>query len=366
MDGQPGIERHIGSALLLLLAVGCLLVLRPFLSALLWAALLCFASWPLYQRLERLLGGRRTPAAMIMVIFAATLLLLPLVALGSRLASELTTLTAIIRGWIEHGLPQPPDWLGDLPVIGRRLDDYWQVVAVDGNKLAEDAGAYVLEARSWILAMAVTLGAGTSELALSLIIAFFLYRDGMAGVRALRTLLSRVGGNRAEHLTEIAGHTIKGVIYGVLGTNLVMALLGALGLWIAGVPSPLLLGFAVFFLTIIPGGPIFVFVPAILWLVGQNAMVAAIFLAAWYLLVFTILEGLLRAYFISRGSDMPVILVFFGMLGGVFVFGLLGIFVGPTLLAVGYALVQEWSTQGERATEVALRENEPAPSRLHY
>lgn len=365
MDGQ-GIERHVGTALLLLLALGCILVLRPFFSALLWAAVLCFASWPLYQRLERMFGGRRAPAALVMVLAAAALLLLPLIALGSRLAGDLSQLTTIIRGWIQHGLPQPPDWVAHLPVIGPRLQDYWQAVAENGKKLAEDAAPYLGQARSALLAVAATLGAGTIELGLSLLISFFFYRDGMAGMRLLRSLMSRVGGSRAEQLMQVAARTVKGVVYGVLGTNLVMALLSALGLSIAGVPSPLLLGLVIFFLTIIPMAPVLVFLPAILWLLGQDAIVAAIFLAAWYLLVFTILEGVLRAYFISRGSDLPMILVFLGMLGGIFMFGLLGLFVGPTLLAVGHALLREWSATDDVAAERAHPEDGQVAARLRY
>ncbi len=340
-DGR--IERYVGTALLLLLAIGCFVVLRPFLSAVIWAVILSFSTWPIYARIEKLLRGSRTLAAMLMTLLAAALFLLPMVALGSRLATEVTQIAGVVSGWMERGPSAPPAWVGTVPVIGARLDAYWQSIANDGAKLTADLRAYVGPIRQWILDTGVSLGAGISELALSLLISFFLYRNGMAGVQTLGAVLGRVAGGRSEQLMAIAGSTIKGVVYGIIGTNFIQAVLAMIGLQIAGVPGALFLGFAAFFLTLIPLAPAIIFLPAILWLVQQGATQSAIFLGIWYVVVFMMLEGALRAYFIGRGGDLPLILVFLGILGGVLAFGLLGIFVGPTFLAVGYALLQDWT-----------------------
>lgn len=357
MTEDGPVERQVAAVLLLMLAVGCFLVLRPFLSALVWAAILSSSTWPIYRRLERLTGGRRTLAAIVMIAIAAALFALPLAALGSRLASEVPELAAVVNRLTEEGPRPPPAWVQTLPVIGVRLDRYWQSVAYDAAKLIADVRAYVGPIREWVLGLGLGLGAALGEVTLSLFISFFFYRNGMSGARIVHSTLGRVGGPRAEHLLDVAGATVKGVVYGIIGTNLVEALLAALGLWAAGVPGAVLLGFAIFFLTLVPLAPALIFVPAIVWLIQQDAMVAAFLLAGWYVLVFMILEGALRAYFVSRGGNLPLIIVFLGMLGGVLAIGFLGLFVGPTLLAVGYTLLQEWSAETDLRDERAAQKD---------
>jgi predicted PurR-regulated permease PerM len=361
-QGEPGtvasasrVESYIAMALVLLLTTACFVVLRPFLSAVIWAAILSFSTWPIYLRIDALLRGRKTLAAMLTTALAAALLLLPLVALGSHLTDQVTQIAEVVSRWMEEGPSSPPAWVGTIPIIGGRLNAYWQSIANDGAKLSADLRPYVGPARRWVLAIGLGLGAGITELMLSLLISFFLYRDGLAGVQALGAVLGRVAGSEGERLMAVAGSTIKGVVFGIIGTNAIQAVLAMLGLLIAGVPGALFLGFATFFLTVIPLAPAFVFVPSILWLTHQGATVSAIFLGIWYVIVFMVLEGALRAYFIGRGGDLPFILVFLGILGGALTFGLLGIFVGPTFLAVGYALLQDWNGM-VRSPDAVMRE----------
>jgi predicted PurR-regulated permease PerM len=342
-SGGDRIERAIAALLLLLLVTGCFLVLRPFLSALVWAVIICSSTWPIYARVERMLGGRRTAAAAVMVTCAAATLLLPLAALASHLVSETTQLAAAVTRFMEGGLPELPAWVGTLPIVGTGVASYWQTVASDTAKLAMDLRGYIGPAREWILSIGVSLGAGITELVLALLASFFFYRDGIAGARALRVALARVAGDSGERLLMIAGGTIKGVVYGVLGTNLVEAVLATIALKVVGVPGAFFLGFVIFFLTLVPLAPALVFAPAIIWLMAQGATASAIFLIAWYVCVFMILEGVLRSVLVSRGGEIPLLLVFLGMAGGALAFGLLGIFLGPTLLAVGAALLREWN-----------------------
>jgi predicted PurR-regulated permease PerM len=348
MGTANSIERKIAAVLLFVLGVGCLVVLRPFLSALLWALILSASTWPLYARLERLLGGRRGITAAIMVLGAAALFLLPLALLASQLAPEVTQVAAVASRWMETGPPAPPEWVKTVPVVGARLDAYWLEIADDGAKLAADLRAYIGPARELVLGIGLRLGSGLTELALALLIAFFFYRDGMAGTQALRLALARIGGDRAEHLLRLAADTVKGVVYGVLGTNLVVAMLAALGLRLVGLPSSLLFGFVLFFLSFIPLAPALIFGPAVIWLMQRGSTGSTIFLLVWYVAVFVVLEGALRSYLISRGGALPLLLVFLGILGGIISFGLLGVFLGPTLLAVGYALLREWNVAETR------------------
>ena len=190
------LERNLGWAALLLLLTGCLLVLRPFVSALLWAAVLCFSSWPVYRRLLKLLGNRRTLAALVMSLGMILLVLLPFVVIGATLADNVKELTAATRHWIAEGPPAPPAWLGKVPAIGHQATDYWQNLASDTAKLWTEAQPLVEKASSWLLVAGIALGRGVLELGLSIFIAFFLFRDGLAAAERLTTGVERIGGER--------------------------------------------------------------------------------------------------------------------------------------------------------------------------
>jgi predicted PurR-regulated permease PerM len=147
---------------------------------------------------------------------------------------------------------------------------------------------------------------------------------------------------QGPHLLNVAAGSLKGVVYGIIGTNLSEAILAALGFWIAGVPGALLLGFFCFFLTLVPAGPTIIWLPAVIWLFMTGETGWAVFLIAWSILVFGVIEALLRTILVSRGSDLPMILILLGLFGGLLTFGFIGLFLGPCLLALGYALIQEW------------------------
>ena len=358
------IERKIAAVLLGALGIGCIIVLRPFLSALFWAVILCSSTWPLYDRLEGLLRERRSAAASVMVAGAAAVFLLPLALLASRFAVEATQVGAVVGRLMDAGPPSPPAWVGTLPLLGPRLDAYWQSVAHDGAKLTADLRAHIGPAKEWIVASGVKLAGGLTDLVLALLSSFFLYRDGMAGVDALHSALSRIGGPGAARLLALAGNTIRGVVYGVLGTSFIQATLAAIALHFVGVPGALFLGFLLFFLTLIPLAPAVVFVPAIVWLAHQGAMESAAFLVVWYVIVFVLIEAALRPFLISRGGALPLIVVFLGIAGGVIAFGLLGIFLGPTLLALAHALLREWNSTETRASPMPAEELTRSEMRL--
>lgn len=331
-------------AILVALAFGCLLVLRPFLSSLLWAIILSFSTWPIYVRAEKLLGGRSSLAALAMILLAAALLVLPVVIVASSLADNVADLVTAIRRILAEGPPAPPNWIAEVPLIGRGIFERWQRVASDGATLSGELQPYVGRAASWTLGLGASIGVSLLELLLSLLIAFFLYRDGRSAAARLKALTERLAGARAEALLAVAKSTIKGVVYGILGTNLVQGVLAGFGFWLSGVPGAFLLGLISFFLTTIPAAPGLVWLPAVLWLFHTGVTSWAIFLAIWSLIIFGPLENVLRPYLISRGSDLPLILVLLGMVGGLLAFGLLGIFLGPVLLAVGFTLADEWAT----------------------
>src|SRR5438552_6507831 len=345
------LERNLGWITLLLLLVGCLLVLRPFASALLWAVVLCISSWPLYQRLLKLLRGRRTWAALLMALGMILVIQLPFIVVGMTLADNVKELTSAAQTWVDAGPPAPPTWLAKLPIVGAQATERWQTLATDSSKLLEATKRFIEPVASWLLIAGVAIGSGLLQLALSIFIAFFLFRDGLAVAERLTTSIERIGGERGAHLLEVAGNTVRGVVYGILGTGLVQAVMAGIGFFIAGVPGAALLALLTFFLSVVPIGPPLVWLPAALWLFHQGSTGWGIFMLAWGMAVSSV-DNVVKPWLISQGSDLPFILIFFGVLGGALVFGFIGVFIGPTLLAVGYRLVVEWgSANGEMPRE---------------
>lgn len=343
MTSTSRIEQIAAVSLLLLLLLGCIVILRPFVTALLWALIIVFATWPIFSWLEARLHGRRGLAAMITTLLIAAVVVGPLVAVGSSLSDDIGRAIDWGRTVLNEGLPDPPAWVADIPLVGGNIARYWADFAHDSARLMSEASKYFVPAGEWVITGAKTLGQGTLQVVLSLFIAYFFYRDGSRGVEHLNTMAVRLWGDRSLRLIAVAAATMKGVIYGIIGTGIVQAILTWLGLWICGIPGAFLLGLATFFLSLIPVGAPLVWLPASIWLFYTGATGWGIFLLLWGGVIVSSADNIIKPYFISRGSDLPFILVFLGALGGVIAFGFLGIFLGPTLLAVGYNLIRGWA-----------------------
>jgi len=336
------LEESIGWIVLLLLLGGCLLVMRPFVSALLWAVVLCFSTWPVYRRLLALLRNRRTLAALVMSLGMILVILLPFLIVGVTLADDVRELTSATRQWIGQGPPEPPTWVAKVPVVGQQVTEYWQSLAQDTTKLWTEAQRVIEPVSSWLLKVGLALGRGLLELALSILIAFFLFRDGVAVAERLTTGVERIGGERGKHLLTVAGNTVRGVVHGILGTALTQAVVAGIGFVIAGVPGVAVLVLLTFFASVVPVvGTALVWGPAAFWLFQQGSTGWGIFMVIWGIGVANI-DNVLKPWLISQGSKLPFLLIFFGVLGGAIAFGVIGVFLGPTLLAVGFRLVEEW------------------------
>jgi predicted PurR-regulated permease PerM len=339
---QRRFDRMVGLFALTALVVGILLVLRPFVSSVLWAIVLTYSTWPVFEAVRRVLRGNSTYAAATMTGLLTLVIILPVTVLGISLGDSVAPVVEAIRGWFEGGLPDPPPWLAQLPLIGKSVNAYWASLAHDSVKLAEEIRRLVEPFRSWLLSGGLRIGQGLAYLVLSVVLAFFFYRDGDAAAQAYTRALQRIAGSRAARLTAVAGGTIRSVVYGILGTALAQSILAAIGLWIAGVPGSLLWGMLTFFLSVVPVGPPLVWGGATAWLVYQGSIGWAVFMALWGFFVISGIDNIIKPYLISRGSRLPFILTLLGVLGGALAFGIIGVFLGPLLLALGYRLLQEW------------------------
>jgi predicted PurR-regulated permease PerM len=347
-DTRIRIEAWLGIGAVALLGLGCAVILLPFISAALWAAILCFTTWPLFVRLKMVLGGRRTIAALLATLVLSAIIVAPVAILVNKLSGNMADIIAATQKLIHEGPPAPPAWVVSLPIVGDRLASWWQLMSQNNSARLAEIAKWLPAAKSAVLGSGRALAGGVFQIILSLLMVFLFYRDGESASNRLSVAINRIGGAEGSHLLDVAGATMRAVVYGVLGTAMLQGVLAGLGFMVAGVPGAVLLGFLTFVLAVIPGGPILVAAPAIFWLYHRGSVAWAVSLLVWVVIVGN-LDSVVRPLLISRGGGTtPLILVVLGVLGGAMAFGLIGLFLGPTLLAVGYSLFDEWSSSTHR------------------
>ncbi|NHW01340.1 AI-2E family transporter [Stutzerimonas degradans] len=335
-------DRLLVQILLLVLLGACLWVLAPFASALFWAAVLAFASWPLMRLLTRKLNGNASLAAGLLTFCWMVLVAVPLVWLGFNIADQIREANALLHDLQVDGLPAPPTWLGELPLIGDNLVTLWSTVHEQGTALLASARPYIGQVGNWLLVRSARIGGGMLELALSLVLVFFFYRDGPRLAAFVHSLLDRlIGRERADHYLELVAGTVQRVVNGVIGTAAAQAVLAYVGFSIAGVPAALVLGLLTFAFSFLMVPPL-VWGPAVAWLVWQGDYGMAVFLGIWGMFIISGVDNILKPYLISRGGNLPLVVVLLGVFGGVLAFGFMGLFLGPTLLAVAFSLLGDW------------------------
>jgi len=352
---QRRFDRLMGLVALAALGIGILLVLQPFVSSILWAIVLTYSTWPVYEVVRRGVRGRATLAASIMTALLALVVLLPVTLVGIGFGDSVAPVADAVRKSLRDGLPDLPAWIQGLPIVGERLQAYWATIAHDSTLLLQDLARLLEPFKSKLVAGGLRIGEGLLYLVLSVVLAFFFYRDGDAAAGAYSRALQRIAGARAARLTQVAGGTIRSVVYGILGTALAQAILAAVGLWIAGVPAALLWGTLTFFLSVVPVGPPLVWGGAAIWLFYEGSIGWAVFVALWGFFLVSGVDNVIKPYLISRGSRLPFILTLLGVLGGALAFGFIGVFLGPLLLALGYRLLQEWGSVGAALPPVQER-----------
>ncbi len=333
-------EKAASLGALFLLLFACYQVLRPFLFDILWAAILCYVTWPLYTNLRNWRLGRNQAAA-CMVFPIGILLLTPFVAAALTFTDDINR----ILQWLgnnAHTWPAPPLWLKNLPVIGNSLFDAWIDMGDDSGRIINLARQYTLGASRWLLEQGINLAGELMHMGLSLLVLFFFYRDGEQAATHLINAMQRLAGEQTQRILDIVRTSLRAVVYGILGTALVQALASMLGFIIADVPYAFVLGVFAFFLMIIPAAGTVVWLPISAWLLLEGETGWAIFIAVWFLLFVGTIDNWLRPILISREVELPFVLILFGIIGGLLAFGFIGIFIGPTLLATSYALLLDW------------------------
>jgi predicted PurR-regulated permease PerM len=340
-------------ALIALLVIGCIYVLQPFMATFLFAAIFCLFTWPLYHRLWRLFGRRDTLAAITMTLLLLIALILPMAYLANNLADSADKLLNELRTSLQNLQPQAPDWVRSLPLVGEQISHAWERATASQEELIKLLRQYYEPIRAFTLRAVQLVAGGFLQLLLVVFVAFFFYRDGARMTKALVTIVRRLGGELGEEMLVLSCNTVKGVMLGIFGTALAQSVVAMLGFLLAGAPTPMLLASATFFLSVIPIGPPLIWGGASLWLYNHGEHGWAIFLALYGLLAISTVDNVLKPILISHSSHLPLLLIVFGVLGGALTFGFIGIFLGPTLLAVGFTLMQHWIVmQNKKLLEV--------------
>lgn len=345
MQDREQIARIIGLAAAAVLAVACFLVLRPFVSSLLWAIILVYCTWPAFRFLTDRLRLKPGAAALVMVLLEFTLVVLPILLAAPTRREDIDDIRGLIERGITAGPPEVGRLLERLPLVGTRLAEWWNAVAFDMTGVLETIQPYAGTIAQAALSILLALLSGLAEVIVAILLAFFFYRDGPAIAAYAQMLLRRLAGERADRLWDLTANVTTGVVYGLLGTAVAQGFLTALGLWISGVPRPVLLGVIAGVISILPVGAPVVWIPASIWLFATGETGWGIFLVLYGALGISSVDNVIRPWLIARGADLPLLLTILGALGGVFAFGFLGLFLGPVLLALGYSLLKDWASK---------------------
>ena len=326
-----------------LLAAASLWIFRPFLGATIWAAMVVVSTWPVLLKLQRLFRGHRAPAVLVLCLGTLLLLAVPLTFAVSTVIDNAPRVSASLSDIAAHGLPEAPAWFGNVPLVGARLTEGWTDLAASGAAgLLPKLEPYAEDAFHWALGALGSVGGVVVQFLLMVVIAAVMYSTGESAVAGLNAFGTRLAGTRGPMIVDLAGKSIRGIALGVVVTALLQAAFGGLGLLITGVPYSAVFVLLMFLCCVVQIGPVPILAASTIWLYAKGDTTMAI-----VLLVFTIIDGtvdnIIRPWLIKKGgADLSILLIVTGVVGGLIAFGLLGIFIGPLVLAVTFTLVQAW------------------------
>ena len=324
------------------LIAGSLWVLSPFVAAFVWATMIVVATWPMMRRVESAFGGRRAPAVAVMTLGLLAVLMVPLAVALQAILDHADDLVALLGKLPNAQIPAAPEWLGKVPLAGERAQEAWNHLASAGiTDLVERARPYAGAAATWFGRQAGSFALVLVQFMLIVALSAILYAGGESWAAWVRRFGRRLADDQGDRMVVLAGQAIRGVALGVVVTALVQSVLGGIGLAIAGVPFVAPLTAIMFALCIAQLGPILVLLSATAWAFYSLGAGWGIFLLVWSLVV-GLMDNFLRPVLIRRGADLPLLLIFAGVVGGLVAFGIVGIFVGPVVLAVAYTLLDNW------------------------
>lgn len=331
-----------------LMIVASLWILQPFLGATIWATMIVVATWPLMLAVQKRLGGQRWGAVTVMTLAMLLLLVVPLVLAIATIVDHREDIANFAASLATARVPPPPDWVGQVPLIGSRIAGEWRQLAATGSEeLAAQATPYVRKALAWFAGQAGSFGLMLLHFLLTVVITAILYATGEQAANGVRRFGRRLAGDQGENSVILSGQAIRAVALGVVVTAIVQSAAAGVGLAVTGIPYAAVLTAIIFILCIAQLGPLLVLAPVVIWLYWSGDAVWGTVLLVWTILVGG-LDNVLRPILIRRGADLPLLLIFAGVIGGLVGFGIIGLFVGPMVLAVTYRLLEAWVAEIDR------------------
>lgn len=349
---NPAQKQIIQIALAALLLIGCVAVLMPFTGTLLFAIVICVTTLPVRNRLLTLCRGRGSLAAVLMSALLIVLLVAPMALLSGSLADGIELAIRFLKPLMESGLPaDAPAWLNKIPLVGTGVADYWQKLADSREEMNTLLRQFLDPTRKLALATVSLFAQGLLQLLLVIFFVFFIFRDADIYAKALHVGSRKVAGELGERMLNLAEGTVTGVMVGIVGTAAAQSLVAMIGFVIAGVPGVIMLTFATFFFSMVPViGATLIWLGAAAWLYNSGEAGWAIFMVLWGMFGISSVDNFVKPILISRSASLPLLLIVVGVFGGVLVFGFIGLFLGPTLLALGRVLIREWLAHADSET----------------
>lgn len=335
-------DRLLQLGLVLLLALGVWRVVEPFLPAILFSLAIASCSWPLYARVRRAVSGREVVASLLACVLVTICVLAPATLLVLGIADGAQSLLGFLGKGTALALPPLPPALRELPMVGPELGRAWDALGADPQTLRGLLAHAAAPARDVAVVSGQALANATLQGGISALLLYFFFRNGERLGRVLHSGLERLCGPLAMELVDVARNSVTGVMFGELGAGLAQGTVATIGFAIAGVPNPFLLGAMTFVVSIVSIGPPLIWFGATLWLVQQGAGGWGIFMLLYGLFVISSIDNVLKPLLISRASRLPFVIALVGVFGGVLGFGMVGVLLGPTLLALAADVAAHW------------------------
>jgi predicted PurR-regulated permease PerM len=339
-SGEDVIRHAIRIALLGFLIYWAFVIVRPFVPILAWSVVLAVALYPVYGGLAKILGGRPKLAASIITIVNLGIIVGPATWLGLSAAEGVKEIAGEVSAG-DLAIPSPPASIKDWPLLGTQLHDFWEYASSNLRAALRELAPHLKPLAGIMLSFAGSAGLGTLKFVLSVVLAGFLFPYGPQLVAAGRGFLYRIVPEQSEHFLELAGATIRAVSQGVIGVAIIQSLLAGIGFKLAGIPSAGLLAFAVLLLAIVQIGAAIVLLPVIIWIWTAKDFTTALLLTL-FLAVVGVIDNVLKPLVMGRGLTTPTLVIFIGVIGGTLAHGIVGLFIGPIILAVVWDLTSAW------------------------
>jgi predicted PurR-regulated permease PerM len=341
--GVPYIEVAIRLGALGLLLYWSFILVRPFISIVIWSVVLAVALYPFFERVANWLSGRRRLAAFVVTMLSLLIVIGPATWLAFGLIDSLRLIA-------EHfdlstlAIPPPPISLKHWPLIGDPIYQYWLLATNNLHSALLKIAPQLKPVITGALRISANTGIGVLKFFISIIVAGFLFSSGPSIVEAVKMLSRKLNPTRGEEFVNQAGSTIRAISRGVIGISVLQALFADIGLTAAGVPHAGLITFAVLILGIVQIGPSIIIIPIIIWSWTVMETSSAVFFTA-YMIPVNLMDNILRPIVIGRGLKTPMLVILVGVIGGTIAYGITGLFLGPIVLAVIWELLVSWTSE---------------------